>query len=57
MRNPQLSATVEPELFRQVEELAKKDNRSLSEMVSLLLQYAVKEKTRKRKGAKQGIQV
>lgn len=51
MRNPQLSATVSTELFRQVEELAKKDSRSVSEMVFILLQYAVKEKTRLRKRA------
>lgn len=55
MRNPQLSTTVTPQLFGQIEELAKKDSRSISEMVSLLLQYAVKEKTRPRKGAKQSI--
>ena len=57
MRNPQLSATVDTELYKQVEELAKKDSRSISEMVCLLLQLAVKEKTRPRKGAKQDIQV
>ena len=57
MRNPQLSTTVDPELYKQVEDLAKKDSRSISEMVSILLRYAVKEKTRPRKGAKQDIQV
>lgn len=51
MRNPQLSTTVSHDLFQQVEQLAKKDNRSLSEMVSLLLQQAVKDRLRKRKNA------
>ena len=48
-RNPQLSSTVTPELYEQVEALAKEDTRSISEMVFLLLQQAVKERLRRRK--------
>lgn len=54
MRNPQVSATVDNGLYSQIEEISKKEKRTMSEMVYLLLQYAVKEKTRKRKGAKEG---
>ena len=48
MRNPQISSTVTPELYAKIELLASKENRSISEMVSLLVERAVKEKTRKR---------
>jgi len=47
-RNPQVSSTVSQELFDQIKALADKNKRTLSEMVCLLLQQAVKEKTRKR---------
>lgn len=57
MRNPQVSSTVEPELYSQIETLAQKENRSVSEMVCILLKLAVKEKTRKRKSAKQDVSV
>ncbi len=45
---PQYTFSSEEQLIRQVDELAEKDNRSRSEMISILLQVAVKEKTRKR---------
>jgi CopG-like RHH_1 or ribbon-helix-helix domain, RHH_5 len=51
MRNPQLSTTVPTDLYEQVVALAEKESRTLSDMVSLLLQLAVKEKTRPRKRA------
>jgi len=50
MRKPQVFATIEQELYDQIEELARKNDRNLSQMVALLLQQAVKEKTRKRHG-------
>lgn len=53
MKNPQISATVSVQLYDQIENLAKEDSRSISEMVCLLLRQAVKERLRKRKGAKQ----
>ena len=49
---PVINATIPVELKVEILTLATEDKRSFSEMVSLLLQYAVKEKTRKRKGAK-----
>jgi hypothetical protein len=52
MRNPQVSSTVTPDLYGQIEAIAVKEKRTISEMVSLLLERAVKEKTRPRKGAK-----
>lgn len=47
-RNPQVSSTIPQELYDQLLALATKEKRTLSEMVSLLLEKAVKEKTRKR---------
>lgn len=52
-QNPQVSATVTPEDFAEISRLAGKDNRSISAMVALLLHQAVKEKNRKRRGAKE----
>ena len=48
-QNPQVSATIAPDLHREIAELAEKENRSISSMVGLLLQQAVKERSRKRK--------
>lgn len=53
MRSPQVHATIDQELYDQIQELADKNDRTLSQMVALLLQQAVKEKTRKRRGNKQ----
>ena len=50
---PQISATVTHQLINDVSEIAKRDNRTFSQTVSLLLQLAVKEKNRKRKVVKQ----
>lgn len=52
-KNPQVSATVSPELFEEISELAEKEDRSLSKMVAMLLEQAVKNRLRKRKNAKE----
>lgn len=52
-----ITSTIPDELKADIQFLATEDKRSFSEMVSLLLQLAIKEKTRKRKGGKQDIQV
>jgi hypothetical protein len=48
---PRISATVTTELKADMLLLAIEDKRSFSEMISLLLQQAVKERLRRRKGA------
>ncbi len=48
-QNPQLSTTVDKETYDQVVEFAKKDSRSLSSMVNILIGQAVKERNRKKK--------
>lgn len=51
-RKPQISATVSQEIYDSIDAFAKEDRRSISEMVALLLEKAIKEKTRNRKGGK-----
>jgi hypothetical protein len=51
-RRPQISATVDQEVYEAILELAKKQDRTHSDMTALLLKQAVKDKTRNRKGAK-----
>jgi hypothetical protein len=48
MRKPQISASLEPELVEIIKDEAKKDNRSFSEMVEMLLRQAIKERERTR---------
>lgn len=48
-----INATISEELKESIKALAKEDFRSFSETVYLLLQQAVKDRTRRRKGAKQ----
>jgi len=52
-----INATISEELKSDIKKLAKEDSRSFSEMVYLLLQQAVKERTRRRKGGKQDISI
>lgn len=52
-QNPQLSATVDQELHDSIKEMAEKESRSISQMVAILLQQAVKERLRKRKNVKE----
>ena len=49
---PQYTFSAEESLIKQVDELAIKDTRSRSEMIYILLQLAIKEKTRKRNAKK-----
>lgn len=53
-KNIQVCATIEAELLEQIKVIAAKDNRSSSQMISILLKAAVKERNRK-KGAKDNI--
>lgn len=52
-RKPQLSATVEQDIYDEVADMAEKESRSLSQMVAILLEQAVKNRLRKRKNAKE----
>jgi hypothetical protein len=56
MRNPQVSATIDEASYKKVVEWADKNSRSLSEMVAILLLQAIKEKERKTKRKKNGLQ-
>ena len=51
---PRINATIPENLKGDIKTLAKEDSRSFSEMVSLLLQQAVKDRTRRRKSVKEG---
>jgi hypothetical protein len=50
-QNPQVSATITPELNEEIVKMAEKESRSVSGMVAVLLHYAVKEKNRKKKNS------
>ena len=50
---PQVSSTLDLELYGEIKELAEKESRSISSMVAILLAQAVKERIRKRKNAKE----
>lgn len=50
---PQVSSTLDLELYGEIKELAEKESRSISSMVAILLAQAIKERTRKRKNAKE----
>lgn len=52
-QSPQISSTLTPELYGEIKEMATKEDRSISSMVSILLAQAVKERTRKRKNVKE----
>ena len=52
-QNPQVSTTVTQELYEDILSIAEKESRSISSIVSILLQQAVKERKRKRKNAKE----
>lgn len=56
-KNPQVSATIDPELYKEIGELAEKSNRTISKMVAILLEAAVKERKRKRKNNNQNEEV
>lgn len=43
-----ISGYITEELYKEIEEIAKRDNRKFTPMISILLQQAVKERNRKR---------
>jgi len=45
-----ISGYVTEELYLEIEEISKKENRKITPMISILLQLAVKQKNRKRNG-------
>lgn len=47
-QNPQVSGTVTPELYADIKNFAEKDKHSMSKMVAILLESAVKARKRKR---------
>lgn len=51
-KNHQISCTVSGSTYLQISDMSKDQMRSMSQMASILLEKAVKEKTRNRKGAK-----
>jgi hypothetical protein len=51
-RRPQISTTVDQDVYDQISKLADSEKRTVSEMTALLLELAIKEKTRNRKGGK-----
>jgi hypothetical protein len=51
-KNHQISCTVPGGVYLQILDMANDQKRSISQMGSILLEKAVKEKTRNRKGAK-----
>jgi hypothetical protein len=48
MKQPQVSATIPQDIYKIIEEMAQKQDRTVSSMVSVLLQAAIREKLRKR---------
>ena len=48
-----ISGYVTEELYLEIEEISKKENRKITPMISILLQLAVKQKNRKRNGRKE----
>lgn len=43
-----ITASISDELHQKIKELAEKEKRSFSQMVEILLEYSLREKTRKR---------
>ena len=50
---PRITSTISFDLLNKVSELAAKEKRSLSLMIDLLLQQAIKERLRKRSATKE----
>ena len=46
----QICTTVSADLFKEISELAEKENRKLAPMAAILLENAMKERKRKRSG-------
>lgn len=47
-----ISGYISEELYLEIEEISKRENRKITPMISILLHMAVKEKNRKRKNDK-----
>jgi|LauGreDrversion4_2_1035121.scaffolds.fasta_scaffold339536_2 hypothetical protein len=50
---PRLTTAVSQDTFEKLKELSERERRSLSLTIDLLLQWAIKEKTRKRNASKE----
>lgn len=50
---PQVSATITEQLKQELEKIAEKERRTLSQTVGILLERAIKEKNRKSQAPKQ----
>lgn len=48
-----ISGYISDELFASIDDIAKRENRKVTPMISILLQQAVKEKNRKKKSSAQ----
>lgn len=51
-----ISGYITDELYSEIQEISDRENRKFTPMISILLQWAVKEKNRKRKHAKSNIE-
>lgn len=49
-KSPQVSATIDPDLYKEIADMADKNDRTISKMVAILLEQAVKERKRNRHG-------
>ena len=52
-RSPQVSATIDQDLYDDIARMIENTTFSMSQMVAILLKQAVKERKRKRKNAKE----
>jgi hypothetical protein len=55
-QKPQVSASIQDELYQSIKDMADREGRSISSMVAILLQAAVKERERNKKRRKDGFQ-
>lgn len=52
-KRPQISTTVDEEVYNEIKDMAEKDRYTMSQMAAILLEQAVKNRLRKRKNAKE----
>lgn len=52
-RKIQIWPSVSPETYKEIDEMAKKENRKFNDMAAILIEIAIKERKRKRKNAKE----
>lgn len=53
-RKNQVWATISDEMYQQLVIMAENERRKLTQMAAILLENAIKERQRKKKGAKEG---